>query len=432
MKKIAIISSYDEECGVAFYSKRLKHHFEKIKGFKVDVKRLNLFLLRARSKFIREKGDEHIQEIADSLKHYDAVCLQFEPGLYGTKHKTSYSRVLKLIMAHKNVILVVHGMHRIRTEGYLDVLQNMLKGSLYKGAVILYNKLIGAKEVRSFWKKLNTLDHVQVLTFCPVDKQVLKDYFNLVNVSDFPITYFTQEEINDYRHQFKRTDILKRYGLDEKKKYIGVFGFLGQYKGHAIILKAMEYLPDEYNLLVIGGKHPQSLEKNLLLNEYQAQLFQSVTSPENYLKSIQTAKKQSSLDKESLAVLMPGKPLVDKVLFIGQISDEEMVKFYSVIDFVVLPYILTGEGQSASGPATYAVEFGSRALFSNIPVFREMQNNYFSGAMKLVDSGSYLELARGIITYDNFKNELNVNQKLAVQKYNPVTMVNKYCELLKL
>jgi hypothetical protein len=117
MKKLAIISSYNEECGAAFYSSRLKIHLESA-GFSVDVKRLPVAFLRiAVPSAMRRKGDAEIRRIALEIAEYDAVLLQFEPGLYGSSTNIAYRRVKHLLKAAKKAVITVHGYDRRQILG---------------------------------------------------------------------------------------------------------------------------------------------------------------------------------------------------------------------------------------------------------------------------------------------------------------------------
>ena len=117
--------------------------------------------------------------------------------------------------------------------------------------------------------------------------------------------------------------------------------------------------------------------------------------------------------------------VVERVHFIGQITDEEMPKLYTTIDYVVLPYLQTTYGQSASGPATFALEFNCKAIFSHIPVFHSLEH-YFKKAMFFSSVGNYQELAENILRYDNFTNDLSTRRKQALSHYNPEKMIRKY------
>jgi hypothetical protein len=85
----------------------------------------------------------------------------------------------------------------------------------------------------------------------------------------------------------------------------------------------------------------------------------------------------------------------------------------------------TRTGQSGSGPATFAIEFGSKSLFTNVPVFREMER-YYKNALTFFNVGNFVELAESLQRFDHFENALTRNREIALQTYNPAGMVEAY------
>ena len=85
MKKLAIISSYNESCGNASYTEVLRQGFSEY--YEVAVFPLQLDILGSNASNIKKIADEHIEDLAKSLKNYDYVNIQFEAGLYGNNKK---------------------------------------------------------------------------------------------------------------------------------------------------------------------------------------------------------------------------------------------------------------------------------------------------------------------------------------------------------
>ena len=48
-------------------------------------------------------------------------------------------------------------------------------------------------------------------------------------------------------------------GVPTDAALIGVFGFIGEYKGIETVIHALHYLPDNHHLLIFGGVHPQEI-----------------------------------------------------------------------------------------------------------------------------------------------------------------------------
>lgn len=61
MKKMAIVSTFDELCGIAGYTKALLPHLEK--NFLVNVYNLDQFILRSSSKKMKNLGDLEIKNM---------------------------------------------------------------------------------------------------------------------------------------------------------------------------------------------------------------------------------------------------------------------------------------------------------------------------------------------------------------------------------
>jgi glycosyltransferase involved in cell wall biosynthesis len=446
MKRLAIVSSYAEECGAAFYSSRLKKHLES-GGFQVDIKRLPISLLRiSHPQAIKRKGDAEIKRIADELREYDAVLLQFEPGLYGSTPSASYPRVRHLLAAAKKVILTVHGFHRNVDE---DSIWDLTFSGQFGIAADQFFSMRRKSYVTSFWKYVEHAKHVSVLTFCRADQTLLQRFYNITRITNFPITYFDEGEVQAIRQNSDRETLLRQFGLDPRKKYLAVCGFLSPYKGHLTAIKALEYLPEDWNLAIVGGEHPHGIEANRDIGRYIRQLLAFVLeaekneekSPGNLLTNRDTGNimthsdldrydlKQEIFKRSDFKYFLPQTGLRDRVTFLGQVTDEMMPRFYATLDYIVHPYIKTREGQSGSGPATMAIEFGTRALFSNAPVFREM-NLYFADAMPFFNIGNFVELAESLTRFNNFESELRTNRERALKTYNPAGMVQVYRDLM--
>ena len=444
VEKIAIVSSYDEECGAAFYSSRLKHHMQ-LAGYQVDVKRLPVSLLRINEPHsIRLKGDAEIKRIAREIETYDAVMLQFEPGLYGSSAKTSYRRVRELLRASKKVIVTIHGFDRgINFSALRQLLRGQLREALYTA---LRTSVIN--EITRFWRYVEKSPTVQILTFCRADQTLLERLYGIRRIDNFPIAYYDRDEVQAIRDSVDRDSFMRRYGLDPSKKHFAVCGFLAAYKGHLTAMKALEYLPDDWNLVVLGGEHPQAIEADLDIGGYLNQLLSFLHMPERetagdvdfvtegFAGKVMTATslerqeiKQKVFKKTEFKYFLPNKPIRERVKFVGQVSDDEMAKFYTVLDYFVHPYMKTKSGQSGSGPATLALELGTKALFSNAPVFREMER-YFSEGMAFFNVGNFVELADALTRYPEQETAITSAREKALKLYNPAKMVATYQRML--
>ena len=54
---------------------------------------------------------------------------------------------------------------------------------------------------------------------------------------------------------------------------VGVFGFLGRYKGFDTVVRALHHLPKEYHLLIFGGIHPNEIKPHQQIDPVLSSLF---------------------------------------------------------------------------------------------------------------------------------------------------------------
>jgi glycosyltransferase involved in cell wall biosynthesis len=465
MRRAAIVSSYNEECGAAYYSSRLLRHLNAA-GYQVEVKRLPVSLLRMRSPaFVRRKGNREIERIAREIADFDVVFLQFEPGLYGATNNISYRRVRRLLAAAKNIVITVHGFDRQMnsSRSLTTIGHNLIKLRPVDAALSLIEGGLDPL-IAGFWEYVRRSRHIKVMTFNLGDQVLLQRFFDLQRIANYPICYFDQEEVGEIRSSLDREAFLAQYGLDPAYKYFAVCGFFSHYKGHFTAMKALEFLPEDWRLVIVGGEHPQGLEAGKDIGSYLRQLMTFPLAVErpatgdgeleiergvggrlrnltdlrsmwagNVVRSDHLYRRElrERLFKYSeFKYFFPASEIKHRIHYLGQASDEDMPRFYATLDYMVHPYMKTKEGQSGSGPATFAIEFGSRALFSNAPVFREM-GHYFEGAMQFFNIGNFMELADQLQRFSGFEQGLTDKRNAALQHYNPKGMVEAYRQLIE-
>ena len=72
------MSTYDDLCGIAAYTRSLEKQLSDI--FDVTVFDLDQYLLRNTHARVRKFADRHIQDICREIREYDTVNLQLEHG----------------------------------------------------------------------------------------------------------------------------------------------------------------------------------------------------------------------------------------------------------------------------------------------------------------------------------------------------------------
>lgn len=391
MKKLAIISSYNESCGNASYTEALRKEFTKY--YDVDVLALKVSWLVSKNEKIHKLADSHIEELCEKIKKYDYVNIQFEAGLYGSHPNDIIKRVKKLIDSSKNLIFT---MHRIDLEvSIFD--KNVLKGFLSYDFISnlrnfwrqnyfprVYSQLI--KHIKNIKNK-----NIQIIVHTKKDCDTIKYAFDFDNVHDFPLTFLNGEELHKYAQISDNNKFRNEYGLEQTDKIIGLFGFITDYKSHETAIKALRFLPENYKIIIFGSQHPMSITQYEKINPYLNHLLSEI----EYKNS----------DEEE-------KTLHDRVLFAGNLGDEEFLKALHCVDYVVLPYLEVNQG--GSGIASLAIETKAKTLFSNNKAFAELKR-YFPDCFVSFDIGNYHELAYKIMNY-RYNFESNIDNCL--KKYN--------------
>ena len=406
MKKLAIISSYNESCGNASYTEVLRQGFSEY--YEVDVLPLQLDILGSNASNIKKIADEHIEDLAKSLKNYDYVNIQFEAGLYGNNKKDICRRMKKLINASNNLIVTMHRIDlpklifSLKTLKILfsskNIINNMrlIKNEIYFKQ--LYRDVV--KMIKKHSKKYNS----NIIVHTKKDKKNIERFFDFYNVYDFPLTFLNKKQRLRKRKESEREEFVKKYGLKKDDKLIGIFGYISEYKGHETIIKALSYLPDNYKLLIFGSQHPMAIQEYTKCDPYIARLLDMTDK----LKEIEEEKELNEKEKDQNV----SASIIDRILFLGNLDDDAFLEALYCCDFAVLPYMEVNQG--GSGIASLVLETKIKSLYSNNKAFAEL-NKYFPNTFSKFDIGNYIELARKI---KNYKEDYSESIDKSLEKYN--------------
>ncbi len=147
-------------------------------------------------------------------------------------------------------------------------------------------------------------------------------------------------------------------GFSPQSKLITIFGFLGKYKGHDLAVEALRRLPDDYELALVGGMHPESNDSFL----------------DEVLQSI-------PIDLHS------------RVRVTGWVESTIADLYYAATDVCLAPY-RQDTLLSASGAVTWALSSGRPVIASKIEAFQNVNRGY--DCLFLVTPEKLAELAWAI------------------------------------
>ncbi|MEF0941678.1 glycosyltransferase [Rhizobium sp. BR 362] len=365
MSRLAIVSSYSESCGNASFTKVLHDSIELYSDVDVEVVELDLKLLQSTNPTIRKKGDKHIEQLAEQLKSFDAVNLQFEAGLFGTLPADIVRRTSRLMAANSNTTATLHSPRLMESTPYgaRSAIKKLIKlqiGSAVREFVA--NKLANVHvEINRKVIKNAVKNNLRLIVHTGRAQRQIEQFFNYTRVDVHPLKIIPS---NFSANGAVLEQLRSELQLPESDILIGMFGYISSYKGHSDALKAMTYLPSNYKLLVFGRQHPQTLKADGKPDRYLNELITTVTKT---------------------------KSLRDRVFFIGELDDDAFWQVAGAIDMAWLPYY--ENGQDGSGIASICMDACKRVLCSSSFAFDELfklipYNNYLR-----FDIGNYLEIA---------------------------------------
>src|SRR6266849_4448101 len=92
-------------------------------------------------------------------------------------------------------------------------------------------------------------------------------------VYDHPLSFLGAAEAQEVRGAAAPEKFAVLGAVPERSKLIGVFGFLGRYKGFDTVIRALHHLPEEYHLLIFGGVHPNEIRPHQAIDPVVSSLF---------------------------------------------------------------------------------------------------------------------------------------------------------------
>jgi len=423
--KVLLVSSYRVSCGIATYTEALETLLEK--DFALTVFALDQSILKSRIPHVIEAGDQQIRELCASFKDYDVVNFQWEPGLLGDGYKETAKRLGWILEAADKLILTVHTVVPYpRQRGLMDLASFVRR----KGVKGFYRYFLDPEDLyrRETYRVLRQRAASDRKTFVAVhtnrEKQFFQNVVGFKNVFDHPLSLIHA----GWPERLAQDAPRARADLEEmfpgKHTFIGVFGFISEYKGMHTALKAMKLLGPGYQLLIYGGVHPGVLQEREPVNSYVKTLIDEIEfdslparkrrasgasgSASASRASSPSLSRRSSASSSAVSTKRFGsgspapsprrnvglrKTLLDKVAFLGAPDDYDFALAMKTMDICVFPYLEVG--QSGSGPVSIAIELGKPTIASRTKAFIELAR-YHPKHFEMIDIGNHIQLGQAI------------------------------------
>lgn len=401
LKKMAVVSTYDDLCGIAGYTKALVRQLEL--DYEVTVFDLDQYLLRSTMRPLRKLGDALIHDIVGKLSEFDAVNIQLEHGTLGATH-TDIVRRFEMLAGHdKPLTVTFHTVLPVGGRGARDLLRALRHLDRRSFIEILSEIRVGRELGHPIMKHIATRQdraRTSAIFHTRRDARSNRLIYKLKRVLDHPLAFYSQEgALAAPRLGMPRPSTIDCTG---NPVVLGVFGFISPYKGLLTAIQAMRRLPGNYHLMIFGGVHPNDIRKGHSVNPYLERMLDLITDgvdPNSYGRKSKTLHSRLNMhlnDPEMLRQIMNGvNDISNRVHFMGTVKDEEFASAIRACDVVVLPY--EEVGQSSSGPLSIANDVGARIVCARNKAFLQYER-YNPGRLNFFDIGNHVELAQRVVS----------------------------------
>ncbi len=406
--RLALVSTYSELCGIAAYTRSLEKQLSEV--FDVAVFDLNQYLLRSPHGRVRRFGDRHIQEICRELKDFDAVNLQLEHGTLGRSARDIFRRFSWIVRAAPRLSVTFHTMFEAGAFDYVGWLKAISR-LRFGEAVAMRSDYLRAHllsaGIAGRLRRAQRFKPVAIVVHTRRDMWHMKYIHGLRRVHDHPLSFLNKAEAEEIRGRASRHAFPILDALPSEARLIGVFGFIGRYKGFETVIRALHHLPADHHLLIFGGVHPNEIRPHQPIDPVVSSLFDAGYVDTNVAERIRA---DPSPGTPTVSVAVDGsmrdlliqhpKDLSERIHFLGATSDDEFLNGMAICDAVVFPYLEVG--QSSSGPISQALELGCRVIASRTHTFLQF-GKYHPDAIEYFDIGNHLELAARLLARPQYE-----------------------------
>lgn len=428
--RLAVISTYDDLCGIAGYTKPIVKLLEE--HFDVTVFDLDQFIFKSKSPTVQRMAERELTAFCGLLGGFDAVNLQLEHGTLGNDAKTILRRLKLIVRNSRNITITFHTMIVSPLRPTLAFVKDCLAGRPRAGLETYlkakHDKTL-ADKFYAFLQAEQKRRRIAIIVHTRRDARLLKVSFRLKNVHDHPLASLPQAAARKILDDATRDRFPALRGLPDDAVVLGCFGFLSRYKGFDTAIKAMHLLPENFHLAIFGGTHPNSLVEQAPGDRYVRQLLKLVKPQLTMLDVV--AKKGSGLvlsggDLKELSATPHPTNLAHRVHFMGSLSDAEFPVAMAACDTIVLPYLEVG--QSSSGPLNWAICLGKHVVASRNKTFAQALR-YYPGRFRTFDIGNFVELA-GVVAAESKHTDLHEQRYPYPAAYNTETNIDMYVSVL--
>ena len=311
--------------------------------------------------------------------------------------------------ASPRISVTFHTIFQSEAFDYRKYLRELIRFHFVKAAELRSNYLrthLLSAGIADRLRRTQRFKPVSVIVHTRRDLAQMKFVHGMRNVYDHPLSFLSDADADDIRRTALRSKFTILDQVPKGSRLVGVFGFLGRYKGFDTVIRALHHLPEEYHLLIFGGVHPNEIKPHQTIDPVVSSLLDAGYIDTNIAERMRAdpahgAPAVSVSVDGSMRDLLIGHPkdLSQRIHFLGATSDEDFLSGMALCDTVVFPYLEVG--QSSSGPISQALELGCRVVASRTHTFLQL-DRYHRNTIEFFDIGNHLELAARILARPQF------------------------------
>ncbi len=346
-------STWNAECGIAIYAQQLVQALEQI-GVQGSVEAVDIAALRCMS---HAEYRSRLAALCEKAQQYDVLHIQhdysfFSEGCFEVKRANGNFMWLLRRLAEARVPTAVTFHAELQGTDYWHVGLRRRMGRFLGEELRRKSSLY-----RHHWRMPRALraapERFRAITF---SRRPQATYINGgMDPSVTRVIPLAAPRPCCEPSQIDSQEAKERLGFPRHCTLLSQFGFIAAYKGCEWAVRALELLPENYYLAMVGGRHHDSPAEPTL----------------NRILKIWHGR-----DPKRLRVT-------------GFVTDQERDLYHAATDICLAPY--TWKKLTASGATSWALTSGKPVIGSSIPAFREINDVY--NCMLTVYPGRVHELA---------------------------------------
>jgi glycosyltransferase involved in cell wall biosynthesis len=417
--RLLVVSTYDDLCGIAGYTRCLVQQLDK--HFDVEVFDLDQFFMRSTHRKVRKLADQMIKDLIARVGDFHSVNIQLEHGTLGHAKFDILRRFAWIARAAPRLSVTFHTIvppTPFPVWQFTKKLAKLQAGAAFRMLNESTRGAVLSTRIYALLRRLQSSKPVSVIVHTRRDMRLMKHVFGLENVFDHPLAFVSEEDARLIRTSISRSSFPALSRLPSDAKVVAVFGFLGEYKGFDVAVRALHRLPENYHLFFFGGVHPNEIKSQEPINPFVKSLLAEAKVTETLIEELSALGATFNLAGDHVHNLMAHpKDLGGRIHFLGAQTDADFMRGMAICDVVVLPY--REVGQSSSGPMSMALDMGARIIAARNHAFLQFAR-YHPHSIEMFEIGNHLELAERLMS------DSAVDISARPRKYNTVTNTDVY------